>query len=70
MIRLEQLRVDALLTPEQLGEEVGLAGGTIRRMEQGNGARVSSLAKLAKRFDVPASDLLREVEAEPKVAAA
>lgn len=70
MILLEKLRVDALLTPEQLGERVGLAGGTIRRIEQGKGAHMGTLRKLVDWARVPASELLQEVAAESKVEAA
>ena len=58
MTRLEQLRVDALLTPEQLSELTGVHGGTIRRIESGKGAQIVTLAKLSTYFEVPASELL------------
>lgn len=63
MKRLEQMRIDARLTPEQLGERAGVAGMTIRRLERGEKARVSTLAKLADALggDVQPSELLREV---------
>lgn len=60
MTRLEQLRLDAALTPEQLGELAGVSGRTVRRIEAGKDGRVESLKKLAAYFDVPASDLVRE----------
>lgn len=55
--RLEQLRLDAGLTPQELGAQVGIAGQTIRRIESGNRAHPATLFKLAQRFDVPASSL-------------
>lgn len=67
--RLEQLRLDALLTPEQLGEKTGVAGNTIRRLEAGKSARVSTLARLSTYFAVSASELLREVGSDSKAAA-
>lgn len=60
MTRLEQLRLDARLTPEQLAERVGIAPMTIRRIEDGKPAFPSTLGKLADYFRVPASDLPRE----------
>lgn len=60
MIRLEQLRVDAKLTPEELGKLAGVAGMTVRRIEDGKPAFPSTLGKLADFFNVPASDLTRE----------
>lgn len=68
MIRLEQLRLDARLTPEQLGEKAGVHGGTVRRIEAGHGAQVTTLGKLADCFDVKPSELLRQVP-EPAEAA-
>lgn len=67
--RLEQLRLDALLTPEQLGEVTGVAGNTIRRLEAGKTARVSTLARLSAYFAVSASELLREADPSSKAAA-
>lgn len=59
MRRLEQLRLDALLTPEQLAEKTSVSAPTIRRLERGHSAQVPTLAKLADFFGVPASELLR-----------
>ena len=64
MNRLEQLRLDALLTREQLANETGVSGRTIGRLEQGKGAHVATLGKLASYFAVKPSELLREVEVE------
>jgi DNA-binding XRE family transcriptional regulator len=61
MIRLEQLRVDALMTPEELGAAADVSPRTIRRLEDGRGARIDTLRKLARHFDVPASELLAPV---------
>lgn len=60
MNRLEQLRTDAKLTPEQLGAAAHVAGETVRRIERGKRAFPSTLGKLADYFGVPASDLQRE----------
>lgn len=58
--RLEQLRVDARLTPEVLGEKAGVSPNTIRRIENGYGAQVATLGKLADCFPgVQPSELLR-----------
>jgi len=61
MIRLEKLRLDARMTPEQLGEAAGVHGGTIRRLEAGKSARVATLGKLADFFEVAPSELLADV---------
>lgn len=58
MTRLEQLRVDALLTPEDLAEKTGVSARTIRRLEARQGkATIATLAPLATFFSVPASTL-------------
>lgn len=61
MIRLQQLRLDALLTVDQLAEKCELSAKTIYRLEEGRGARIDTLRKLSTFFEVPASDLLRGV---------
>jgi transcriptional regulator with XRE-family HTH domain len=58
VILLQRLRLDAGLTPEQLGEEAGVSGMTIRRIEDGKPTRPATLKKLADRFEVRASELL------------
>lgn len=68
------MRIDARMTPEQLGEKAGVAGMTIRRLEEGKRARVSTLAKLADALnaatgsEVQPSELLSE-SAETKATA-
>ncbi|MEJ7786661.1 MAG: helix-turn-helix transcriptional regulator [Solirubrobacteraceae bacterium] len=60
MIRLEQLRLDAQLSPEALGKQAGVAPKAIRRLEADKGTvQVATLGKLADRFKVPASELLQ-----------
>lgn len=68
MTRLEQLRVDALLTRADLAAATGVGEETIRQVEVGETTRprVSTLAPLAQFFDVPASELTsprRDLEA-------
>lgn len=73
MIRLQQLRLDALLTIDALAEQTGLAPNTIRRLEQGRGAQMATLARLSTFFEEPASSLLRgtpEFDDQPKAKAA
>lgn len=48
MTRLEQLRVDRGLTPEQLSEITGISRATISRIESGRGAYPATLVKLAE----------------------
>ncbi len=57
MTRLEQLRLDKRMTPEQLGEAAGVSGMTVRRCEASKPTRVTSLAKLAEYLDATASEL-------------
>lgn len=59
MRRLEQLRLDARLTPEELGERCDVTGMTVRRLEAGKRARVDTLGKLADYFEVRPSELLQ-----------
>lgn len=68
MTRLEKLRLDARMTPEQLGEAAGVHGGTIRRLEAGKGARIATLGKLADYFKVQPSELLVDVAPEREAA--
>lgn len=58
MLRLEQLRLDAGMTREQLGARAGISNKTIGRAEQGAGARVDTLVKLAEALDARPSELL------------
>ena len=58
MTRLEQLRVDALLSPEALGEVAGVSGGAIRRIEEGRSPHMETLRKLSEHFAIPPSELL------------
>lgn len=59
--RLEQLRLDAHLSPEALGKLANVSGVTIRSYESGAQDRphVGPLGKLADHFNVPASELLQ-----------
>lgn len=63
MTRLEQLRLDRLLSPEQLAKETGLHADTIRDLEarRVERPRVSTLRALAEFFEVPPSQLLQPV---------
>lgn len=58
MIRLEQLRIDARLTPEELGARCGVSGMTIRNLEKGKRARVDTLGKIADYFAIRPSEVL------------
>jgi transcriptional regulator with XRE-family HTH domain len=57
MTRLEQLRIDARLTPEELGELCGVSGVTIRNLEKGKRARVDTLGKIADHFGIRPSEV-------------
>lgn len=55
---LEQLRYDAGLSPEGLGEQTRVAGRTIRRIEEGVTRPTPRVAKkLADHFGMTASEL-------------
>jgi transcriptional regulator with XRE-family HTH domain len=58
--RLEQLRIDRYLTPEELAGETGVPARTIRNLESGDveRPRIRTLRPLAEFFDVPPSELL------------
>ena len=60
MTRLEQLRLDALLTRADLAAATGVGEETIRQAEVGETTRprIATLGPLARYFDVPASSLL------------
>jgi transcriptional regulator with XRE-family HTH domain len=61
MTRLEQLRIDRVLTRAELSEATGVGIGTIRRLEEQIGtAQVGTLGKLAAFFGVAPSELLSE----------
>lgn len=61
MTRLEQARLDARLTVEQLAEISGVSPRTIRRLEEGAGGHVATLGKLADALDdVRPSELLQD----------
>lgn len=64
MTRLEQLRKNALLTPEQLSDAIRhefgdetVSARTIRNLEAGKGAHIRTLRVLSQFFSVPAGDL-------------
>lgn len=65
VVSLAQLRFDAGLTPEELGDKVGIAGRTIRRLEEGTRPTPRVAKAIADHFGVKASDLwpLEEVAA-------
>lgn len=57
-LNLAQLRFDAGLTPEELGDKVGVSGRTIRRLEMGLNRPTPRVAvAIAEHFDVKPSDL-------------
>lgn len=60
MIRLQQMRIDALLSAEQLGDAAGVSGNAIRRVERTGRASLAVLEKLAAYFEVAPSSLLLE----------
>lgn len=63
MIRLQQLRYDAGLTPEQLSERLDgvVSGKTIRNIENGTRPRPATARAIAEHFGVTATELLMPV---------
>jgi transcriptional regulator with XRE-family HTH domain len=62
VIRLQQLRLDSLLSVEDLARKAGVSGGAIRRLEAEKGiAQIGTLEKLSKHFGVRPSELLLPV---------
>ena len=59
-VRLRRWRQRRLLTQEELAEKAGVGVATIARIEAGQGARLSTLRKLAQALDVTADELLGE----------
>lgn len=70
MIRLEQARMNARLTVEQLAAATGVSARTIRNLEAGRGARDTTVFALADRLNVTPSELLRRVDDMPEEVAA
>jgi transcriptional regulator with XRE-family HTH domain len=59
MTRLEQLRIDRLLSRRELAKETGVSVGTIRRIEeQEGGIQIATLRKLVDFFEVSATEML------------
>jgi DNA-binding XRE family transcriptional regulator len=59
VIRLEQLRIDAHLTAQQLADAAGVSYQTVLNIEDGKGAQVATLHKLANALgDARPSELL------------
>lgn len=59
-LRLRHLRLNAGLSPEQLGTQVGVSGNTIRRLEAGVGPRCPhprTMFLLAQAFEVNVTDI-------------
>lgn len=63
MIRLEELRLSAPLSREELSRETGVSYGTIRGLETGEIKRpqIKTLRALAEHFAVPITELLLDV---------
>lgn len=57
--RLRRLRVDEGLTPEELGEKVGVSGRTIRRVEDGAAPTVRVAHAIATHFGTKTSEFWR-----------
>jgi transcriptional regulator with XRE-family HTH domain len=56
-MKLGELRFDAGLSPEELGQKCGVAGTTIRAIESGQRPSPRTAKKLADHFGITASEL-------------
>lgn len=67
MIRLEELRTNALLTIPELAAETGVSRWTIQSLESGRRRkpRIATLKPLAEYFGEPAADLMKVVPEGP-----
>lgn len=61
-VRLREWRQRRLLSQEQLAKLAGVGTVTVARIEGGQGARLSTLRKLADALDVTPDQLLGEDE--------
>lgn len=59
MTRLEQLRIDARLTRQELAKRAGVSLQTVINIEDGKGAQVDTLHKLAAPLKATPSELTR-----------
>lgn len=58
MTRLQQLRIDAGLTVQQLADKADVPASAVYRLESGKGTRMDRLTALAKVLKVRPSELL------------
>ena len=61
-VRLREWRQRRLLSQEELEQKAGVGVTTVIRIEAGQGARLSTLRKLAEALDITADQLLGEDE--------
>ena len=59
-VRLREWRQRRLLSQEELAKKAGIGVTTVVRIEGGQGARLSTLRKLAEALDITADQLLGE----------
>ena len=62
-VRLREWRQRRLLSQEELAQKAGIGVTTVVRIEGGQGARLSTLRKLADALEITPDQLLGEVEA-------
>ena len=55
--KLKELRHNRGLSPEQLGNRIGISGRTIRRIEEGKRPTVRTMFLLAQEFNCEVVDL-------------
>ena len=55
--RIQEMRRDRGMSPEMLGNRVGVSGRTIRRIEEGKGATVRTMFLIAQEFDLKVHEL-------------
>lgn len=54
---IRQHRIRLALSPEQYGARIGVSGGTVRRVEGGFGAFLSTQGKFARDLDMEVDEL-------------
>lgn len=62
-VRLREWRQRRLLTQDELAKKSGVGTATIARIEAGQGARLSTLRKLADALEITPDQMLGEGEA-------
>ncbi len=66
---LRMMRINSGLSPEELGQEIGISGRTIRRLEQGTKPTLSTAKKVSDHFGQKVTAMWPELATDDKVPA-